>query len=410
MWNWFKKKDESTARAVRPLKKAIAILPYNNFEYFRKTLDGILSQHIDNRSVLEDFDLFIFQDALQERHSASNAQYEEIKKYCEEKIPLVRFHRQEKNQGIALQFDYAETFLFSTEKYDVVILCEHDFVMAPNYLNVVSNLINQFADDERIAAVSAHSSGYRASQEEQQQRKNEYVVMGHDWGAAVFRRAWLKRVSVMSAYYELLRGIPFEQRNNLLIHAWMRFLGFYEGSTSQDTIKACVDSALGQLRISSFPNLGTYIGEQGMHWDRTIYESFGYHQTVLFQGEYGKPASLGAEQFQKLLAQQQASYLANAAQWDQHAFKKRIENNDLMIEVTPNLLRFDATSEDVVAAYKFFLNRFPESLAVIESRIGKPISQLLRSFLLSDECLNRQENWPIIIEAAKRVIEKNKQK
>jgi hypothetical protein len=81
-----------------------------------------------------------------------------------------------------------------------------------------------------------------------------------------------------------------------------------------------------------------------------------------------------------------------------------------MIEVTPNLLRFDATSEDVVAAYKFFLNRFPESLAVIESRIGKPISQLLRSFLLSDECLNRQENWPIIIEAAKRVIEKNKQK
>ena len=399
-------KQESPLREEQhPFKKAVAILAYNNFEYFVKVFDSVLAQTINGDFINQHYDIYIFQDGLQERHLHSLSDYEKIAQYAITKLGKESFFRQPKNLGTALQFDFIESSLFINHGYEFVVLLEHDFVLGQQYLEILTKLAERFRYDDRISAISGHSRHYRTSLSEQKLHVNEYAMMSHDWGAGIFQRAWKRRASAMKAYYDLLKGLPFEQRNNLLIQTWQKQLGLKPGPTSQDAIKACVDSALGQLRLTTYPNLGTYIGAQGMNWDNALYEQNGYHETVLFSGEYDKALELSNEQFQKFLAQQRNAYLADPSNFNESVFLKNIANNHL--EVSNNLKSFNTSAEDVIAAYKLFLNRFPENQEVIAQKIGiLPIS-LIRDFLASDEFLSRPEVWPSIVNAAKIVLAKN---
>ena len=67
-----------------------------------------------------------------------------------------------------------------------------------------------------------------------------------------------------------------------------------------------------------------------------------------------------------------------------------------------------ATKEDIIAAYKIFLNRHPESSFVLQNRIGKSIEENLIEFALSEEFLNRADAAEIIQKAAKIVAENQK--
>lgn len=409
----------STDPEVQPAKKAIAILPYNNLNYFKQVFESVLSQTINSKPYSDIYDLYVFQDGLQNRHQNTLADYEAIKDLCLAYIPESQFQRQPKNIGTALQFAYVEQQMFTTNKetdaetdghgkgYDFCILLEHDFVLAPGYLQTMESLYHRFANDERIAAISVHSSSYKLPQEVQEVHKHSYKVMTHDWGAGVFQRTWQKRLPAMKSYYKLLGDLPFEQRNNLLIQDWMSSMGFVKGSSSQDTIKACVDSGLKTLRVTPFVNQGTYIGVEGMHWNASIYDATGYGQTVNFEGRYGDAPELSQHDFELLLAMQCQSYLAEPSSFDAKSFKERLLTGKTDIEFAPNELSSNATLEDITAAYKLFLGRFPENKEVVQSRVGVEMPRILRSFMLSEEFLIRQENWPVIVEAARKVIELN---
>ena len=69
-----------------------------------------------------------------------------------------------------------------------------------------------------------------------------------------------------------------------------------------------------------------------------------------------------------------------------------------------NILSEALTAEDVVAAYKFFLGRLPENMAVVAPRVGLPPDRILLTFLLSQEFLARAEVQPVILEAARRIL------
>jgi hypothetical protein len=397
------------ALTAKKPRKAIAILPYNNLAYFKEVLTSVLVQTIDGAPFSEVYELFVFQDGLQARHQRTLADYEAIKTLCHEKLPSANFMRQPKNIGTALQFAYVEQYIFETRDFDFCIFLEHDFVIAPGYLQTMESLFERFAHDERIAALSVHSSSFQLSLAAQHEKKHTYKVMAHDWGAGVFQRTWRKRLRAMQSYYKLLGSAPFEQRNNMLIQDWMAFMGFVKGPTSQDTIKACVDSGLQTLRITPFINQGTYIGKEGMHWTQAIYDASGYGQTVNYVGDYGVAPELSAEYFQELLATQCKSYLADTNNFNAAEFQKKLAEGRTDIEFSPNALSSNATAEDITAAYKLFLGRFPENSEVVQVRVGIEMQRILRTFMLSEEFLQRQDNWPIVVEAAKRVIELNKQ-
>lgn len=66
----------------------------------------------------------------------------------------------------------------------------------------------------------------------------------------------------------------------------------------------------------------------------------------------------------------------------------------------------NATREDIIAAYKIFLNRLPESSLVLDARVGKSMEETLIEFALSDEFLARPDVVGIIQKAAKTLSQK----
>ena len=147
----------------------------------------------------------------------------------------------------------------------------------------------------------------------------------------------------------------------------------------------------------------------GMHWNAVIYDAAGYGHTIIFVGDYGEAPELTTINFEMMLAKQCQSYLAEPVKFIAAEFKQRVDTGKTDIEFALNALSSQATREDITAAYKLFLHRFPENNEVVKLRVGIEMPRLLRAFMLSEEFLNRHENWPIIIEAARKILELNQQ-
>lgn len=110
-----------------------------------------------------------------------------------------------------------------------------------------------------------------------------------------------------------------------------------------------------------------------------------------------------------MLTTQCQSYLADPPNFNSAEFKERMATGKTDIAFASNAVSNNATPEDINAAYKLFLGRFPENNEVVQLRVGLDMPRLLRSFMLSEEFLQRQENWPMVIEVAKKIIELNRQ-
>jgi len=67
-----------------------------------------------------------------------------------------------------------------------------------------------------------------------------------------------------------------------------------------------------------------------------------------------------------------------------------------------------ATREDVIAAYKIFLGRLPESMEVIDPRVGVAPSAILVDFLISKEFLDQASKSQLILALAKKILDDRK--
>jgi hypothetical protein len=68
-----------------------------------------------------------------------------------------------------------------------------------------------------------------------------------------------------------------------------------------------------------------------------------------------------------------------------------------------------ATREDVIAAYKIFLGRLPESMEVVDPRVGVAPSALLVDFLASKEFLDQAPKSQLVLAVAKKILDERKQ-
>ena len=66
------------------------------------------------------------------------------------------------------------------------------------------------------------------------------------------------------------------------------------------------------------------------------------------------------------------------------------------------------TKEDIIAAYKIFLNRLPESSEVMQAKVGKGSDTVLIGFTLADEFLKRPEVAELILKVAQKVVQEQK--
>ena len=68
-----------------------------------------------------------------------------------------------------------------------------------------------------------------------------------------------------------------------------------------------------------------------------------------------------------------------------------------------------ATREDVIAAYKIFLGRLPESMEVVDPRVGVSPTALLVDFLASKEFLDQDLKSRLVLAVAKKILDERKQ-
>ena len=68
------------------------------------------------------------------------------------------------------------------------------------------------------------------------------------------------------------------------------------------------------------------------------------------------------------------------------------------------------TREDVIAAYKIFLGRLPESEEVITLWLNTNPEAVLAGFLKSQEFLSHPQKGPFILALAKKILEDRKQR
>jgi len=66
----------------------------------------------------------------------------------------------------------------------------------------------------------------------------------------------------------------------------------------------------------------------------------------------------------------------------------------------------NVSSEDIIGAFKIFLDRPPESAGIIEARLSKSAELNLIDFVLSDEFLKRADLEQVILKAAQQVATK----
>ena len=67
-----------------------------------------------------------------------------------------------------------------------------------------------------------------------------------------------------------------------------------------------------------------------------------------------------------------------------------------------------ATREDVIAAYKIFLGRVPESMEVVDPRVGAAPAALLVDFLASKEFLDYAPRAQLVLAVAKKILDERK--
>ena len=78
-------------------------------------------------------------------------------------------------------------------------------------------------------------------------------------------------------------------------------------------------------------------------------------------------------------------------------------------EVLGQMDTITATREDVIAAYKIFLGRLPESMEVVDPRVGVSPAALLVDFLASKEFLDQAPKSQLVLAVAKKILDERKQ-
>jgi hypothetical protein len=65
----------------------------------------------------------------------------------------------------------------------------------------------------------------------------------------------------------------------------------------------------------------------------------------------------------------------------------------------------NVSKADIIGAYKIFLDRHPESMAVVQARLAKTAEMNLIDFALSDEFLKRPDVADTVMKVAGKIIE-----
>jgi hypothetical protein len=263
------------------MKKALAVICYAREWYFDLVLTSIGNQRIFGKPVMELYDIHLFQDGIWSAESEANVMgHARIGRTLEKLSSEYRVHRHKENLGVALHFDLIERTLFEKEGHDFVVFCEDDMILAPGYMQVMDLMAEKFAGDDRIGMISAHPLEPRVAVQNEEKAGTGYDVMGHNWGFGIWNHVWKERKPLMDAYYKILEGKEYRERDNPKIYRWLRSMGYKADISSQDYARTCCTHRLGRLRLATSLNYGLPIGSMGLHCRHEAFQKMGLDKVL----------------------------------------------------------------------------------------------------------------------------------
>ena len=247
----------------------IAVMSFNRPDLLAEVLMSLKAQEapIDHAAI------HLFQDGAPAH--ADGLLQDECVKIFKEIFPEGQTHKADKNLGVALNFERAESLFFSSMKADYAFFFEDDLVLNKNYIQVLEQMTSFALKDERIAYVSAYGN-YKAPLEEQKKRARDVIPMGHKWGFALTRRQWLRQKPIIDGYLDIVRQRPYSSRDHKAITKYFNSLGYTSPGTSQDAAKDIASLVLGTIKINTYACFGKNVGAVGLHSNPEFYEREGF--------------------------------------------------------------------------------------------------------------------------------------
>ncbi len=258
------------------MSSPIAVMSFNRPQLLEKVLESLngQTQKVDPSSV------HLFQDGAPA--GSDNTLQEECVAVFKTIFPSGTVHYSEKNLGVALNFERAETLFFDTLKSDYAFFFEDDLVLNEHYIDTLSQMVRYALDDERIAYVSAYGN-YKAPLADQETRSGDTIPMGHKWGFALTRRQWLRQKPIIDKYLDIVRQRPYAARDHATIQKYFNSLGYSSPGTSQDAAKDVASLVLGTVKLNTFACFGKNIGAVGLHSNQEFYEKEGFGRTEMLE-------------------------------------------------------------------------------------------------------------------------------
>lgn len=247
------------------------------------------------------FSFFLFQDVPPFELQHEDSSVDECINIFKTVLNNGEVFKAPKHQGIALNYNRAENFVFNELKSQIAFFFEDDMILNRNYFHLLTNLSKLALGNNKIGTVTAAGYNHKVSYEEQLKRRDKLQNAGFSWGFALTKRHWEERKPYLDEYINIIKNNRYKYRDTQKIWHFYSKLGFGKHPTSQDRVKTLITNYLKRLRLSTSTVNARYIGELGEHFTKDIFISRGFEKQVVFEDCYNIDFKINPTEAQKLL-------------------------------------------------------------------------------------------------------------
>jgi hypothetical protein len=277
-------------------KTAVALIGYNRPTYFGQMLNG-LKQNPE----IHKLPVFAFMDrTTPEQETTTQAQRELLKEHLPHAIIITR----PITFGCGRNIIDARRQLFDNLQYERVWVFEDDFVPGPNYLGVVTRLLDWGETNYgNVGATQGWAKCHKSVDEKRAVLRQVCGTHNNWWGYLMSKRAWAAISARIYRYEELFLGSrDYGTRPHSTIARWFSHLrrtaplelpgpkypvdeatkkgsrGYFQAPpTGQDAVTMITFEQAGFVRLATVVNRGVYVGQQGIHMNPGQFRRAGYH-------------------------------------------------------------------------------------------------------------------------------------
>jgi len=255
----------------------INIFAHSRPHYLQRCLDSIKQQTVKPWSVT------VWVDGVENKFSGRRTcrpeDHEKVIEVAENHPVVTDLQVMDENLGVAImQFEVYEDLCHRRDLHRFHTFLDDDVVLGPDYLRLTELLIPWLIEDDTL--FSATPAFRRTVALDRIPFHLDTVEYGEfNWiGYVMDLGKWDTVREHFKPYMKLVEGVDYAMRPHEAIRKLTHGNGWMKPHTSQDCGKDMALHLAGMRRLRCSVNRGFYIGEEGVHGTKTLYQAQGWHE------------------------------------------------------------------------------------------------------------------------------------